>query len=128
MILISYIIKSFGLWNQRCPPFSIQSIVSKGKGLIANRKIKFGETIVTERPIFVLKNSQFSDFDSWCIEVVNLVKNLPQEKLRKYLDLADNDYFNKTSEFLYLKGVKKKRCGQDDKHRGERKFFLTFLG
>jgi len=94
--------------KKRCQPFSIQSIASKGKGLIANRKIKFGETIVTERPIFVLKNSQFSDFDSWCIEVVNLVKNLPQEKLRKYLDLADNDYFNKTSEFLYLKGVKKK--------------------
>ena len=69
-----------------------------------------GEKVLTERPILLIRNNEHSKFDSWAENVVNLVKDLPQEKLKKFLELADNEYFDKTPEFLYLKGVKMLRC------------------
>lgn len=66
-----------------------------------------GEKILTERPILLIRNNEHSKFDSWAENIVNLVKDLPHEKLKKFLELADNEYFDKTPEFLYLKGVKK---------------------
>ena len=94
-----------------CQPFTIEVIPGKGKGLIANRKLKLGDKILTESPLILINNSDSEDFISWCSQVVTKVKQLSSEKLKKYLSLADNECFNKTSEFLYLKGVKKFRNG-----------------
>ena len=92
-----------------CHPFITQEIHGKGKGLVASRNIKFGEKILTEKPLVLIENNCQTNFDSWCNYVVNLVESLSKEKLKKFLALADNEFFNKTSEFLYLKGVKKIR-------------------
>ena len=80
---------------------------------MANRKLKLGDTILTETPLILINNSDSEDFNSWCSQVVTQVKQLSSEKLKKYLSLADNECFNKTSEFLYLKGVKKFRNSQE---------------
>ena len=98
------------MFSFSCKPFSSLDIDGKGKGLIATRRIKMGEKVLTERPILLIRNNEHSKFDSWAENIVNLVKDLPQEKMKKFLELADNEYFDKTSEFLYLKGVKKLRC------------------
>ena len=94
--------------------FSVQDIENRGKGLISTQKIKFGEIILKETPLLIIKNSESSNFEEWAQNVVNLVKELPQEKQEKYLKLADNEFFNSCPEFQYLKSVKKFRldCAQ----------------
>ena len=94
--------------------FSVQDIENRGKGLISTQTIKFGEIILKETPLLIIKNSESSNFEEWAQNVVNLVKELPQEKQEKYLNLADNEFFNSCPEFQYLKSVKKFRlnCAQ----------------
>ena len=94
--------------------FSVQDIENRGKGLISTQKIKFGEIILKETPLLIIKNSESSNFEEWAQNVVDLVKELPQEKQEKYLNLADNEFFNSCPEFQYLKSVKKFRldCAQ----------------
>ena len=94
--------------------FSVQDIENRGKGLISTQTIKFGEIILKETPLLIIKNSESSNFEEWAQNVVDLVKELPQEKQEKYLNLADNEFFNSCPEFQYLKSVKKFRldCAQ----------------
>jgi len=99
--------KHWSTHKRSCLPFAIEDFIEKGKGLVANRNIKFGEKILTEMPLLIIENNSQSSFDNWCNYVVNLVESLSKEKLKKFLYLGDNEFFNKTSEFLYLKGVRK---------------------
>ena len=92
-----------------CPPFTIAPVTGRGKGLVATRKIKFGETVLVENPILVIENGGHNSLETWVNSVINSVKTLNQEEQDKLTDLADNEYFNKTPEFLYLRGVKQMR-------------------
>ena len=89
--------------------FSVQTIEGRGKGLISKQKIEFGQVILVETPLLTIKHNESSNFEEWAQSVVVLVKNLPKDKKEKYLNLADNEYFNSCPEFQYLKNVKNYR-------------------
>ena len=86
--------------------FSVQEIEGRGKGIISVKKIQMGEVILTETPILKIKHCESSNFEEWARRVVKLVEDLPKDKKEKYLNLADNEYFNSCPEFQYLKSVK----------------------
>ena len=92
-----------------CKPYTIRRSEGKGNGLFATRKIKFGEVILRDKPMMIIKNGNCDSFDSWCEHVILTVKSLQPEEADQFQRLADNGYFNKTPELLYLKGVKKFR-------------------
>ena len=86
-----------------CPPFSVQVIPGKGKGLIAVRKINFGEKILQEKPLLVIDNNKSDNYDDWCDYVTQQIDGLKEDELVVYNNLADNETFKKTSELLYIK-------------------------
>jgi len=86
-----------------CPPFCVKSIPGKGNGLVAVRKINFGDKILREKPLLVINNNKSDNYDDWCEYVTGQIENLTEDDLRGYNDLADNEYFKKTSELLYIK-------------------------
>lgn len=86
-----------------CPPFCVKNIEGKGNGLVAVRKICFGDEIMTEKPLLVIDNNKSENYDDWCDYVVGQVEELNDENLKIYNNLADNQQFKKTSELLYIK-------------------------
>ena len=86
-----------------CPPFGIQKIEGKGNGLVANRKICFGEIIFREKPLLVINNNASENYEDWCQYVVDKVEQLSSENKKVYTTLADNPAFSKTSEMLFIK-------------------------
>lgn len=86
--------------------FSVQEIEGRGKGIISVQKIQLGTVILKETPLLTIRHSESSNFEEWAQKVVDLVNDLPKDKKEKYLNLADNEYFNSSPEFQYLKSVK----------------------
>lgn len=86
--------------------FSVQEIEGRGKGIISVKEIQMGAVILTETPLLTIKHCESSNFEEWARRVVELVQDLPKDKKEKYLNLADNEYFNSCPEFQYLKSVK----------------------
>jgi len=86
-----------------CPPFCKKEIEGKGNGLVAVRKIAFGDVIFKEQPLLVIENNKSEDFEEWCEYVIGKVSDLPQKDVLVYESLADNETFRKTNEMLYIK-------------------------
>ena len=86
--------------------FSVQEIEGRGKGIISVQKIQLWTVILKETPLLTIRHSESSNFEEWAQRVVDLVNDLPKDKKEKYLNLADNEYFNSSPEFQYLKSVK----------------------
>ena len=98
--------KSNTMRQEREALFSVQEIEGRGKGMISVKNIQMGEVILTETPLLTIKHCESSNFEEWARRVVKLVEDLPKDKKEKYLNLADNEYFNSCPEFQYLKSVK----------------------
>lgn len=86
-----------------CPPFYVKNIPGKGNGLVAVRKINFGDKIFQEKPLLVINNNKSDNYEDWCDYVVEQIKDLNEDQIKVYNNLADNETFKKTSELLYIK-------------------------
>jgi len=86
-----------------CPPFCVKNIEGKGNGLVAVRKICFGDKIMKEKPLLVIDNNKSENYDDWCDYVIGQIEELNTDDLKIYANLADNEMFKKTSELLYIK-------------------------
>ena len=89
-----------------CLPYLVKEVDGKGRGLVATKRIQFGEEILREDPLLLIKNEGQANFLAWCDYVLGLVNHLPESKSKDLHDLADNTSLGQTTEFLYLKGVR----------------------
>merc|ERR1712066_746050 len=96
-------------WAQHrgdCPPFRVSQVQGKGRGLVASRKIMFGEQILTEKPLLLINNGEQPNLLAWSNSVLALVRTLEVSDSEKFHDLADNTSLAQSPEFLYLAGVR----------------------
>jgi len=89
--------------KEHCPPFLVRKVEGKGNGLIAVRKICFGEQIMHEKPLLVIENNKTDNFMDWCECVVEKIDSLDDDKIEVFKHLADNENFKKTAELLFIK-------------------------
>ena len=88
------------------PSYVLQKLEGRGRGLVATETIQFGEEILREDPLLLIKNTEQSNFLGWCDYVLLLVKELAESESRDLHSLADNTSLGQSPEFLYLKGVR----------------------
>ncbi|KAF7192271.1 SET domain-containing protein 5 [Pseudocercospora fuligena] len=70
------------------PPFALQNIPGKGKGLISTRSLSPGECIISEVPLFTtvtLTNANTIEQD-----LRSIIKSLPKDSQRAFLSLHNN--------------------------------------
>ena len=86
-------------------------MTDKGRGLLASKRIQFGEEILREEPVLLINNGDQPDLVAWSEQVVGLVGDLAETERRELEQLADNTGLDGTAEFLYLRGVRGLRRG-----------------
>ena len=86
-------------------------MTDKGRGLLASKRIQFGEEILREEPVLLINNGDQPDLVAWSEQVVGLVGDLAETERRELEQLADNTGLDGTAEFLYLRGVRGMRRG-----------------
>ena len=70
-----------------CPPFSVQAIPGKGRGLVATRRLGLGVTVLTEDPVLVLSRLR-PNYDKLLAEFFNTSKDT-QDKILQLHDLLE---------------------------------------
>ena len=96
-------------WTQHrpdCGPFLLQEVEGKGRGLVAARNIKFGEEILREKPLLLIRNGEQTNLLSWSNCVLEAVGRLGDTEREELESLADNTMLDQSPEFLYLSGVR----------------------
>lgn len=68
-----------------CPPYRIQEVPGKEKGMVATRNIKAGDLILEESPLIVFDKDPFQKID----QILQLSPSLPGEERQKVLSLHD---------------------------------------
>ena len=86
-------------------------MTDKGRGLLASKRIQFGEEILREEPLLLINNKEGADLLAWSSLVLGLVRDLAETERRELEQLADNTGLDGTAEFLYLRGVRGMRRG-----------------
>ncbi|KAK5128430.1 hypothetical protein LTR85_003098 [Meristemomyces frigidus] len=77
------------LGGAELPPFTLENVAGKGKGLVANHSISPGSTIIAEAPLFTtegLSNPATTEKD-----LAATVRSLPKESQRAFLSLHNNN-------------------------------------
>ena len=94
-----------------CDKVLLATVTDKGRGLLASKRIQFGEEILREEPVLLINNGDQPDLVAWSEQVVGLVGDLAETERRELEQLADNTGLDGTAEFLYLRGVRGLRRG-----------------
>ena len=98
--------------KQSCPPFRVKEVAGKGRGLFATRKIKPGQTILEELPIFVYgnggKNIRFATADRTdkifsLLSLHDPLENLKNLDSNKVEELISNNPSRWLSRYRILK-------------------------
>jgi len=95
------------------PPFYKTEVLGKGMGLVANRTILKGETIMVRLALMVVKEQLHKDIDTGILDKLYdiAVGKLPAEKRREFDRLAGNDPRDKFDTNSFHMGIGKSESG-----------------